>query len=561
MQAMNHDPTLAFYNGHASELVNTYAAVEPTYLAHLKTLLQPGESRILDVGCGTGRDVAHLRAAGFNAIGVDASAAMVEAGVTRYGLEPEGVRLDALPELKGVSDRYDAVLCAAVLHHVPDPELLDSLYRLRSLVAPDGFLMLSIPLAYPVNANGRDPQGRLVRIRPAEQYRFFLERLGLREIVTYDEAESLERERIRWQVLLFGSTGGEELRPIEVVESVLWDDRKVNTYKFALIRAIAHLATHRPNLARWEGEGRVSIPIAEVVERWIGYYWPLMESSKEPAVLQGHQGSKADMAFRAPLTSLVRYWERQGGFPAFCSARDANRLPAESIPLLRDVHAKVKTAIQQPIRYAGNDRTGKRMFSYHKARVFLPGAIWRESALLGRWIEDSVLLRWAEFTRTLSGNRSAPDDASILYRLLRDHEGQRDTAIARAAYEAYSSLHTLECAWTGERVRKFHVDHAIPWALWRNNDLWNLLPVHPRANSEKSARIPSRSRVEQQRSRIIQSWEILYEAEGAIFMSHARGFIGDPKAKEFTGSVREELFSTFKDVLEYTAVNRGVERW
>ena len=27
------------------------------------------------------------------------------------------------------------------------------------------------------------------------------------------------------------------------------------------------------------------------------------------------------------------------------------------------------------------------------------------------------------------------------------------------------------------------------------------------------------------------------------------------------GNVREELFSTFKDVLEYTAVNRGVERW
>ena len=201
------------------------------------------------------------------------------------------------------------------------------------------------------------------------------------------------------------------------------------------------------------------------------------------------------------------------------------------------------------------------MFSYSTGRVSLPGAIWRESALLGRWIEDSVLIRWAEFTSSLPGNHGKTSEAPVLSRLLHDHEGQRETAIARSAYEAYSTSHILECAWTGDRIRKFQVDHAIPWALWKNNDLWNLLPVHPRANGEKSARIPSRARVEHQRSRILQSWEILYEAESAIFMSHARGFIGNSTAREFTCRVRGELFSTFKDVLEYTAVNRGVERW
>ena len=383
----------------------------------------------------------------------------------------------------------------------------------------------------------------------------------MREIVEYEEADALGRDDVRWQVLLFGSTGSEELRPIEIVESVLWDDRKVNTYKFALIRAIAHLATHRPNLARWEGEAQVSIPIDAIADRWIGYYWPLMESITEPAVVQGQRGEKADMAFRPPLTALVGYWGRQGGYPAFCSARDAGRMPPESEQVLQATRAKMRTAIQQPVRYAGNDRTGKKMFSYSKGRVSLPGAIWRESALLGRWIEDSVLIRWAEFTSSLPGNHGETSEAWILSRLLHDNEGQRETAIARAAYEAYSAAHTLECAWTGNRIRKFHVDHAIPWALWRNNDLWNLLPVHPRANGEKSARIPSRARVEHQRSRIVQSWEILYEAESAIFMSHARGFIGDFSAKEFTGNMREKLFSTFKDVLEYTAVNRGVERW
>ena len=59
---MEYDSTLAFYNEHAPDLVKTYAGAEPTYLAHLKTLLRRDSSTVLDVGCGTGRDVAALRA-------------------------------------------------------------------------------------------------------------------------------------------------------------------------------------------------------------------------------------------------------------------------------------------------------------------------------------------------------------------------------------------------------------------------------------------------------------------------------------------------------------------
>ncbi|HOP97384.1 MAG TPA: GNAT family N-acetyltransferase [Verrucomicrobiota bacterium] len=40
---------------------------------------------------------------------------------------------------------------------------------------------------------------------------------------------------------------------------------------------------------------------------------------------------------------------------------------------------------------------------------------------------------------------------------------------------------------------KFEIDQAIPFALWKNNDLWNLLPALPAINNEKQAASPHAS--------------------------------------------------------------------
>lgn len=347
-----------------------------------------------------------------------------------------------------------------------------------------------------------------------------------------------------------------------MVESILWDDKKVTTYKFALLRAIANLAVHRPRLARWEGRGRVSIPMDAIIDLWIRYYWPFMQTATQSAITQGHSGEKADMGFRAALTELAVLWQEAGGYAAFETDLQQNRLSKEVGKLLATVRAKVRTAVKKPIRHAGNDRTGHGMFEYESLRVHLPESIWRESALLGRWIEDSLIIRWAEFTTQRDPSLSAEQ---VLHRLLQAPALERNTDRAKRAYEAELHSAGLDCAWSGEPIKRMHVDHALPWSLWRSNDLWNLLPVESAVNSEKGARLPSRTRVESRRSSIISSWEILFEAEREIFLAHARSFVGtdlEPaNARDFGRAMQSELFAAFKDALEYTAVNRGVARW
>ncbi|MCY4270677.1 MAG: hypothetical protein OXE80_10965, partial [Gammaproteobacteria bacterium] len=46
----------------------------------------------------------------------------------------------------------------------------------------------------------------------------------------------------------------------------------------------------------------------------------------------------------------------------------------------------------------------------------------------------------------------------------------------------------------------------FPWARWRNNDLWNLLPATGRVNLSKSDRLPSAETLSTARDRMIDWW-------------------------------------------------------
>ncbi|MCB9871053.1 MAG: class I SAM-dependent methyltransferase [Planctomycetes bacterium] len=104
----------------------------------------PGEdAAILDVGCGYGRTLLELRAAGFHhCVGVDTSAEMLaRARRTDPTLDVRHVRGDRLPFL-GAS--FDAVFLLAVLTCVPDDEdqraLVAEAFR---VLRPGGVLFLS----------------------------------------------------------------------------------------------------------------------------------------------------------------------------------------------------------------------------------------------------------------------------------------------------------------------------------------------------------------------------------------------------------------------------------
>jgi hypothetical protein len=147
--------------------------------------------------------------------------------------------------------------------------------------------------------------------------------------------------------------------------------------------------------------------------------------------------------------------------------------------------------------------------------------------------------------------------SEVLDLLLRIPDPERSVNAARVLY---TGLDSPECVWTGKTIpgpEKLHVDHAIPFSLWRDNSLWNLLPAAAGANGSKGDKLPTLPLVRKRREVIIGYWQLSHQAYPDRFRREAAGMIGPVPEVNWENL----LFSTFIEAVETTAIRRGSERW
>lgn len=70
---------------------------------------------------------------------------------------------------------------------------------------------------------------------------------------------------------------------IKTISTILKHDRKINTYKIALLRAINDIVLSYPDLRGFQKD--IAIPLDTMAQFWAGYYWPFCDP--EGLILQG----------------------------------------------------------------------------------------------------------------------------------------------------------------------------------------------------------------------------------------------------------------------------------
>ena len=547
--------TLDYYNSNAKELAQRYEAAPSSLAPHFASAFTPG-GRVLDIGCGSGRDLAELHNLGFQAYGLDGTTELV--GLAQ-ALHPElrgRVVHGLLPEFAvPFGGEFDGIVCCAVLMHIDFTELFNAALAIKRCLKVNGRLLISVPSQRSdTDETERDVNGRLFKTYAPGFLQLIFERLGFSLINQWGNSDAMSRQGIEWVSLLFQLKSSANSRPIDQIEGILNHDKKSATYKFALFRALSELATQSPNTVTWLADGKVGLPVRYVCEKWLQYYWPLLESEKFIPQLNGEQrGIGKSIKFRTNFTLLIDQYRSLGGYSAFRIDRNKGKLSTPAQKILRVVMSDIEQAIVKgPVVYSGGALISGRVFDYDSKvkQIIIPKDLWIELSHLGYWISQAVIMQWAEKTTKLG---EGVDVASVI-NLLLDKEDERSTVEAR---KIYSSLPDLECVWTSASLKSgFDVDHVIPFDLWHNNDSWNLLPASKKANGSKSNKLPSAEILKARKDAVIGYWEILRSLSPSRFDKEAET-LSPLQGSNWQG----QLFGQMCNAIEVTALQRGVGRW
>jgi SAM-dependent methyltransferase len=162
----------------------------------LKGRFVPG-MRVLDAGCGSGRNLVYFLRSGYEVFGVDGSSEAISetrqlaAGIAPH-LPPDNFRVENVEQMSFAGASFDAVLSSAVLHFARNEErwqaMINEMWR---VLKPGGIFFARLASSIGIEDQVRLIEGRRYRL-PDGSDRFLVDEAMLLSATAALGAESIE---------------------------------------------------------------------------------------------------------------------------------------------------------------------------------------------------------------------------------------------------------------------------------------------------------------------------------------------------------------------------------
>ena len=133
------DKTIEYYNQNADMFAQGTRLVDFTIVQERFRKMLPVGSRILDFGCGSGRDTKYFLEKGYQVAATDGSAELCRLAGSFTGIKVKEMLFKELDEI-GV---YDGIWACSSILHLPKDELKNVMQRMLCALKDDGVIYTS----------------------------------------------------------------------------------------------------------------------------------------------------------------------------------------------------------------------------------------------------------------------------------------------------------------------------------------------------------------------------------------------------------------------------------
>ena len=135
--------TIEEYEKKAEEYSKTRQNIDPKlretadfFIKHLKG------KKILDVGCGSGRDSQYFAERGLQVIGIDAVKAFIK--IAKSKVPKAKFKLMDMRKLEFLGNSFDGLWASASLLHIPKAEAKQTIEEFKRVLKPNGILFIGV---------------------------------------------------------------------------------------------------------------------------------------------------------------------------------------------------------------------------------------------------------------------------------------------------------------------------------------------------------------------------------------------------------------------------------